>query len=47
MPLKQIGDNEIIGMIFVGKDKTIVDEGLNQIVFKSLGIIYLDGIYPY
>lgn len=38
MPLKQIGDNEIIGMIFVGKDKTIVDEGLNQIVFKSLGI---------
>lgn len=38
MPLKQTGNNEIIGMVFVGKDKTIVDKGLNQIILKSLGI---------
>lgn len=37
MPLKQTGNNEIIGMVFVGKDKTIVNEGLNQIALKSLG----------
>lgn len=36
IPLQQEGSNEIIGMIFVGKDKSVVTSGLRSSIIKTL-----------
>lgn len=38
MPLKQVNSNETIGMIFVGKEKNLVDSEINGVVLKTLEV---------
>ena len=38
MPLKQVNSNEIIGMIFVGKEKRLVDSKINNAILQSVVI---------
>lgn len=36
IPIKNAGSNETVGMVFVGKETTLVNEEINKIIVKSL-----------